>query len=163
MVRLGNIGAAECRYSDAAYLNIDYWAALGRHHVEPGDLLVAGLGDEGNPVGRAAVAPESLGAALVKAGCYRLSLDCAHANFIAYYLSSADGLGQSWQLAEGSTRPRLTLGKALSLQVPTPPIEEQWAIAGYRDAETARMSAVPRPSRWVASTRPRTRHSRAQR
>jgi hypothetical protein len=45
-------------------------------------------------------------------------------------------------LAEGSTRPRLTLGKVLSLKVPSFPFDDQRAVADYLDVETARIDAL---------------------
>jgi type I restriction enzyme, S subunit len=142
VVRLGNIGAAEWFDHDAAYLDLEYFAQLRRHAVEPGDLLIAGLGDDRNPVGRAAVAPDHLGPAMVKADCFRFRLIGASPRFIAYFLSSSAGFAQSAQLADGSTRQRLSLGKALSLRVPNLPLTEQRAIADYLDAETARVDAL---------------------
>jgi type I restriction enzyme S subunit len=142
VVRLGNIGDAEWRGDDVAFLDLSYFAGLRRHAVEAGDLLVAGLGDERSPVGRAAVAPADIGPALVKADCYRLRLRGAHPKFVAYCLSSPFGQAQSAQLADGSTRQRLTLGKALSLRIPNLELAEQRAIADYLDAETARIDAL---------------------
>ena len=142
VVRLGNIGSAKWNDSNAAFLDIDYWRSLVRHHVEPGDLLIAGLGDEGNPVGRATTAPPHLARALVKADCYRVRLSTSDPRFVAYYLSSPPGLAQAWMVAEGSTRPRLTLGKALALKVPAPPLAIQRNISDYLDDETARIDAL---------------------
>ena len=66
VVRLGNIGTGEWREGKPVYIEREYWATLGRHQVLPGDLLIAGLGDENNPVGRSTVAPFGLGDAIVK-------------------------------------------------------------------------------------------------
>ena len=143
VIRLGNIGNGEWKDEDAAFLPLEYWATLSRHHAVAGDLLVAGLGDEGHPLGRACVMPD-LGPALVKADCYRLRIDRAKADprFVAHYLSSAAGGAEALRLAEGSTRSRLTLGKALSIPVPDVPPREQRAIADYLDAETGRIDAL---------------------
>ncbi len=143
VVRLGDIGSGEWKSGVPAFLDLDYWATLDRHHVLPGDLLVAGLGDENNPVGRATVAPD-LGPALVKADCYRFRLDRSKAEprFIARYLSSSAGLDYSGALADGSTRKRLTIGKALAIPVPLPRLAEQRAIADYLDTETTRIDAL---------------------
>jgi len=142
VVRLGNIGFANWINDDAAYLDLDYFSSLRRHSVKPGDLLIAGLGDKKNPVGRATVAPDSIGPALVKADCYRIRLRGAHPKFVAYCLSSGYGRPQSARLADGSTRQRLTLGKALSLRIPDIPEETQRAIATYLDAETADINVL---------------------
>ena len=68
VVRLGNIGHGQWLDADSAFLPTDYWASLRQHDVRMGDVLLAGLGDDRNSVGRAAVAPD-LGPALVKADC----------------------------------------------------------------------------------------------
>jgi type I restriction enzyme S subunit len=143
VIRLGNVGTAEWRDLDEAFIAFDYWSQLRRHHAATGDLIVAGLGDEGHPVGRACVLPE-VGPALVKADCFRLSLhhEEADARFLAWYLSSSSGLAASEMLAEGSTRQRLTLGKALGMKVPLLPVARQRVIADYLDAETARIDAL---------------------
>jgi type I restriction enzyme S subunit len=74
VIRLGNIGKAAFRDGDAAFISDQYAAELRSHSVSPGDLLMAGLGDERWPLGRCAVAPEDLGPAIVKADCYRIRL-----------------------------------------------------------------------------------------
>jgi type I restriction enzyme S subunit len=137
VIRLGNVGGARWIDSDKAYLPFDYWASLRSHHAIGGDVVIAGRGDDGNPVGRACVVPE-LGPALVKADCYRLRLDTSQADprFLAWFLSSSAGLAQAMRLADGATRPRLTLGKALGLRVPVLPLAGQRAIANYLERET---------------------------
>jgi type I restriction enzyme, S subunit len=143
VIRLGNLGSGDWLNSDAAFIDLAYWAMLRRHHAAAGDLIMAGLGDEAHSVGRACVLPD-VGPALVKADCYRLRLDPlkADARFMALYLSSTAGGSEAQMLAEGSTRSRLTLSKGLSIQVPDIDVDTQRAIADYLDAETARIDAM---------------------
>lgn len=143
VIRLGNIGAAAWRGDDAAFIPHEYWSILSRHHALAGDLIVAGLGDEGHPVGRACVLPD-IGPALVKADCYRMRIDrrVADSRYLAWFLCSLPGLAAAERIAEGSTRPRLTLGRALGLRVPLLPKDSQRAIADFLDAETARIDAL---------------------
>lgn len=150
VIRLGNIGAAEWNDEDAAFLDIGYWRTLDRHHARAGDVVVAGLGDERNAVGRATVVPE-LGPALVKADCHRLRLaDGVDPRFIAYRLSSSRGSFDAMCLADGSTRKRLTLGKTLSLPVGDVSPERQCRIADFLDVETARIDeTIARTQRLV--------------
>jgi type I restriction enzyme S subunit len=76
VIRLQNIRAGRFDGADAAFLDLDYFKQeLFDHDVIGGDLLIAGLGDENNQVGRACVAPDNLGVALVKADCFRFRLD----------------------------------------------------------------------------------------
>lgn len=140
VIRLGNVGNAVWNDTDAAFVPLDYWTSLPRHHAFAGDLIVAGMGDESHQLGRACVLPD-VGQALVKADCYRLRINSASADarFLAYFLSSSAGAAEALSLAEGSTRSRLTLGKALSIPVPSVSVSTQRAIASYLDAKTARI------------------------
>src|ERR1700719_2704924 len=74
VIRLQNIRFAAFDDADKAYIDMEYYKQLGDHTVFSGDLIVAGLGDEKHSVGRACVAPEFLGAAMVKADCFRFRL-----------------------------------------------------------------------------------------
>lgn len=143
VIRLGNIGSAQWLDDDVVFLRVGYWQSLARHHAAAGDLVVAALGDDRNPVGRATVVPD-LGPALVKADCHRLRLDlgAADGRFIAYYLSSDQGRYEAGRMADGSTRKRLTLGKTVALPVPDVDQEVQRAIADYLDRATARIDAL---------------------
>jgi type I restriction enzyme S subunit len=60
------------------------------HEVQEGDLLIAGLGDDNNLVGRACVAPKDIAPCLVKADCFRFRLDTNRVSpkFLAYQLSA---------------------------------------------------------------------------
>ena len=144
VIRLGNIGTGEWRDEAKAFLPPDYWRQLASHHAQPGDVVMAGLGDEGHPVGRTCVVPGYINQALVKADCYRLRLDprLANARFVAAFLSSRAGLAQAEALAEGSTRQRLTLSKALSIRLPAVGLSEQSRVADFLDAETTRIDAL---------------------
>jgi restriction endonuclease S subunit len=111
VVRLQNIGPDHFRDHDAAFIDPGYYETLGDHDVLPGDLLVAGLGDTANAVGRACVAPVGLGPAMVKADCFRLRFDPRFVShrFLAKYLSSPNGAAEIAQRAKGVTRSRINL------------------------------------------------------
>jgi type I restriction enzyme R subunit len=143
VIRLGNIGSAAWLDQDFAFVDLEYWAKLRDHHAVAGDLIVAALGDENHPVGRACVLPD-VGPAMVKADCYRLRLDPtkSDARFLAWYMSSSIAEAEADRMAEGATRARLTLSKALSLPVPEMPSTQQRAIADYLDAETAALDSL---------------------
>lgn len=133
VVRLQNIGVARFDGSDAAFIDPEYYAELGNHDVHEGDLLVAGLGDKNNPVGRACRAPD-LGDAMVKADCfrYRLEVDKADTQFIAYQMSVvADALAGA--MASGVTRPRMNLSLTSERVLALPDLPEQVRIAKYLD------------------------------
>jgi type I restriction enzyme, S subunit len=143
VIRLQNIGEAVFLDQDAAFIDPEYYAQLGDHAVVAGDLLIAGLGDEGHPVGRACVAPESLGPAMVKADCFRFRLDTRLANpaFVALQLCAvARGAGAA--LATGSTRGRINLRSTAARILALPSLEEQQRIVEHIRRETARIDAL---------------------
>lgn len=146
VIRLGNIGSAEFRDSDKAYIPLDYFERLLRHEVVAGDLIIAGLGDGNHPVGRACIAPEGLGPAIVKADCFRARLDenrLLH-RYAAWALSSSAISQQILTLTRGTTRSRINLDILREIEVPVPALEEQRRIAAFLDAATARIDALTR-------------------
>lgn len=119
VIRLGNIGKAEFRDADKAYIDTDYGRQLAGHGVASGDLLMAGLGDEKWPLGRCVVAPSHLGPAIVKADCYRIRLDSRVSHsFAACYLSGPASRSAFMQLARGATRARLNTALARAAELP---------------------------------------------
>lgn len=130
VVRLQNIRSEGFNGQSVAYIDSDYYSEhLGDHDVRTGDLLIAGLGDERNTVGRACVAPDGIEPAMVKADCFRFRLDGATAlpTFVAFALN-ASAAADAGYLAGGSTRSRIPLSIMASRHVPLPPIEEQARI-----------------------------------
>ncbi|UCA51847.1 restriction endonuclease subunit S [Streptomyces sp. WA6-1-16] len=144
VIRLGNIGSAEFRSSDEAYIPLEYFHELQHHEVKPGDLIIAGLGDSNHPVGRACLAPESLGPAIVKADCFRARLDESRLThrYAAWALSSSAVSQQIRTLTRGTTRTRINLDVVREIQVPMPLLGEQHRIAEFLDAETARIDSL---------------------
>ena len=138
VVRLQNIGHAEFRNSSSAYIGADHYSTLGDHDVEGGDLLIAGLGDERHPAGRACVAPVSIVPAMVKADCFRFRLqrDRLDPEFAALHLT-ATAVDASSLLSMGATRQRTNLQSTASRAIAVPPIREQQAIVSHIGNETA--------------------------
>ncbi len=145
VVRLQNIGWASFKDGNEAFISHQHWQdVLGcGHEVLPNDILIGGLGDEKNPLGRACVAPTNLGPAMVKADCYRFRLDTSRANpdFIALALS-ATARAECGYLATGATRDRLNLGLASARVVPLPPLNEQAEIVAALNRDTARIDLL---------------------
>jgi type I restriction enzyme S subunit len=129
VIRLQNIGWTEFVDNDRAYIDPEYARDLGDHSVIPRDLLVAGLGDEGHPVGRACVAPENIEPAIVKADCFRFRLDFSRVvpHFAAFQLS-ATATAAAGSLATGATRARMNLTVTADRKVALPPLREQQSI-----------------------------------
>lgn len=143
VIRLQNIGWTEFLDTDRAYIDEDYACELGDHSVMVNDLLIAGLGDEGHPVGRACVAPNGIEPAMVKADCFRFRLDRRRVipRFVAYQLS-ASALAAAGSLATGATRARMNLTATASRKVALPPLDEQQMIVDGLDREGERNLAV---------------------
>jgi type I restriction enzyme S subunit len=132
VIRLGNIGRAAFRDRDAAFIPSDYFSELRRHEAVAGDLIVAGLGDQNNPLGRACVVPEGLGDAMVKADCFRLRLDKTRMlhEYAAWVLSSPPVAERIALLARGSTRARINLEVVREIVLPAPSLREQRVTIG---------------------------------
>jgi len=142
VIRLQNIGWTEFLDVDEAYLDEDYARKLGDHCVKVDDLIIAGLGDEGHPVGRACVAPKGIEPAMVKADCFRFRLDRRRIfpRFAANQLSAtASAIGS---LATGATRARMNLTTTAARKVALPPLSEQKAIVDALDKEAKKHHAM---------------------
>ena len=143
VVRLQNIGWAEFINSDTAYLDEVYARRLGDHGVEEDDILIAGLGDDGHPVGRACVAPVEIEPAMVKADCFRFRLDRQRVvpRYAAFQLS-ATAPAVAGSNATGATRTRMNLAASARRKIALPPPKEQQVIAIFLDRETAKIDAL---------------------
>jgi type I restriction enzyme S subunit len=144
VIRLQNIGSAEFRADDAAFIDVQYFNSLGGHDARPGDLLIAALGDENHPVGRACVLPDNVDLAMVKADCFRFRLDTSRlrAKFGAYFLSSTIARAGFALLTRGATRERVNLSSVAAISIPLPSPHEQDAIIGFLDRETTKIDAL---------------------
>jgi type I restriction enzyme S subunit len=140
VVRLGNIGFAEFRHEDGAFIPIEMYQAFLRHRVDPGDLLIAGLGDDKNHAGRACIAPD-LGPAMVKGKCFCARVNAALADpaYLSWYLSSSLGAQEINIAARGSTRSMINLEIAKAVMVRLPSVQCQREIV--RRSEKERESA----------------------
>jgi type I restriction enzyme S subunit len=130
VVRLQNIRSGVFDDKDSVYLDREYYLSkIGRSDVKAGDLLIAGLGDDKNYVGRACVAPNGIEPAMVKADCFRFRLDVSVANpeFVALQLSSGATF-DAGMLSTGSTRQRIPLLTMVTRKCAIPPLEEQVKI-----------------------------------
>jgi len=149
VIRLQNIRRDGFDDSDEAYIDCDYYAqSLGGHDVIEGDVLLAGLGDENNTVGRACVAPCGIEPAMVKADCFRFRLNVSQvlADFAAAQLS-AGSTADAGRLASGSTRSRISLSAMATRRIAIPPVAEQRAILEYLHFESSRFEVLTAEAR----------------
>ncbi|PNG29269.1 hypothetical protein A1348_24915 [Pseudomonas protegens] len=133
VIRLQNIKSGWFNNTDSAFIDSEYFfSSINKSDVLPGDVLIAGLGDEKNPVGRACVAPGNLGSAMVKADCFRFRLlsDVALSKFVALQLTSG-AVADAGRLSTGSTRSRIPLSSMSTRLIALPPIAEQKAVIEF--------------------------------
>jgi type I restriction enzyme, S subunit len=146
VVRLQNIKEAGLDSSSKAFIDNGYYQQeLGDHDVEAGDLLIAGLGDENNPVGRACVAPAEIEPAMVKADCFRYRLDTSLVNpsFAALSLNTSARY-HGGKMSSGSTRARIPLSQMSEREIALPPLEEQMLIVETLVREMSAMDSLHR-------------------
>lgn len=130
VIRLQNIRMGHFDDTDAAFIDEEYFrVSLPGHDVEQGDLLIAGLGDDRNIVGRCCVAPEGIEPAMVKADCFRFRLFTQRAlpAFMAMQLTSGSQF-DAGMMSSGSTRSRIPLSVMATRPVALPPLAEQQKI-----------------------------------
>jgi len=155
VVRLTNIGHAEFRNSDAAFISPMHYASLGDHSVKAGDVLIAGLGDERHPAGRACVAPAEILPAMVKADCFRFRLKekCINPKFAALQLT-ATAVTASAVLSTGATRQRTNLQSTAGRMITIPPLLEQEAVLAHISENTYALNiAIDRAHREISLLR----------
>ena len=144
VIRLQNIRRDGFDDSDEAFIDADYYATeLSGHDVVSGDVLIAGLGDDKNTVGRACVAPAGIEPAMVKADCFRYRLDKAQVlpEFVATELS-ASSAADAGMMSSGSTRSRIPLSVMATRKLAVPPMDEQKAIADFLRAESLQFDTL---------------------
>ena len=138
VVRLQNIGHGEFKDSDAAFISSEHYSSLGDHSVISGDVLIAGLGDNNHPAGRACVAPENIIPAMVKADCFRFRLNQTRIQprFAALQLTATAPV-TSALLSTGATRQRTNLQATSGRAIGIPSVPEQNLIVKYITAEVS--------------------------
>jgi type I restriction enzyme S subunit len=137
VIRLQNIGDRIFDNTDKAFIASSYYEnELRAYAVEPGDIIMAGLGDERIPPGRACIVPSSLGNAINKADCYciRPVVELLAADYLVAFLNSRSGLRQSAAYKQGTTRYRLNVSNIKRMRVPLPPLQIQAALADLLSA-----------------------------
>ncbi len=142
VIRLGNIGVNEFKDEDAAFIADEHAATLESHRARQGDVVVAGLGDDRMPLGRAALVPD-IGPAIVKADCYRLRPSPAVSGaFLAWALSAPQVRAQMQLLARGSTRQRLNTTVVRDVLVPQADAAAQRRALARFGADASRVDTL---------------------
>ena len=138
VIRLQNIGLGTFKQTEPAYISEEHYKMLGDHSVHAEDVLIASLGDQRNPCGRACIAPPGLGKAMVKADCFRFRLlrGRVDPHFVAASLS-ATAEASAAILSAGATRQRVNLEATAERRIALPPLNDQHNIAAFTAAVTA--------------------------
>ncbi|WP_064244263.1 restriction endonuclease subunit S [Sinorhizobium glycinis] len=135
VIRLNNIAPNIFLNDDKAYIPLSYFHTdLERYEVRPGDIVIAGLGDDEIPPGRSCVVPTDLGPSINKADCFCLRVNSRmDARYLSFFLNSPMGLSQSKEFSQGTTRIRLNLENIKRFNVPVPNGYEQVEIVEKLD------------------------------
>lgn len=144
VIRLQNIRGGYFNGSDEAFIDVEYFKSeMARHEVVEGDVLIAGLGDDNNTVGRACVAPAGIEPAMVKADCFRFRLDMelAFSEYVAQALTIGSRFDAGY-LSTGTTRSRIPLSEMANRKIPLPPREEQSAIVVFLNGESHKFDVL---------------------
>ena len=128
VIRLQNIGVGEIRNDDLAFISEEHFASLPRNHCQPGDVIIATMGD---PNLRACIVPLALARALNKADCILMRVDMTKVDaiYVCWLLNNPRMVSMALQLVRGQTRGRISLGRLKELQIHLPPIELQLRFA----------------------------------
>jgi type I restriction enzyme S subunit len=139
VIRLQNVAEYEYNDDDKAYISDRHAAFLLRNKVVSGDVLIAGLGEERYPVGRACTYPEQLPSAINKADCFRARCvnEVMQNKFFMLFLNSELARRQIRRYEQGVTRPRINTGNLKRLFVGVPTISEQLAFIQKFEAAQA--------------------------
>lgn len=126
VVRLQNIQQGEYDDSERAFIASKHAASLARNRVTAGDVLIASLGDDNYPIGRACCYPLELPDAINKADCFRLRAgDYCRNTFVMLFLNGAGARKQVRQYEQGVTMKRINLGNLRRIMIAVPSIVEQ--------------------------------------
>jgi type I restriction enzyme S subunit len=127
VIRLQNIQKNYFNGDDKVFVDSEYANnTLSKHDVVYEDVLIAGLGDESYPVGRACVY-NSRFPAINKADCFRVRVNQSLVlpEFLAFVLNSVHMKMGLAPFIQGVTRQRVNLSNLKKLQIPVPSLEKQ--------------------------------------
>ena len=141
VVRLQNIGQGSFTDNDKAYISSTYADLLKRYEILGGDLIIASLGDNNNPIARACLYPKNSSPGIVKADCFRFRFlnTKAKAEYVMNALNCPTTRKDIPGIAQGVTRDRVNLTTIKKVRIPVPPIREQEKICDILGANDKRI------------------------
>ena len=111
---------------------------LTRHSFEPGDILLTKLGD---PLGKACIAPASIGRGVIVADLVRIRPSAALVDrkYLTYAINSPAVIRHFQGHTKGTTRPRVNLGVVRELPIPIAPRDQQESIVAEIEKQFSRV------------------------
>jgi type I restriction enzyme S subunit len=136
VVRLQNVVESDYNDNDRAYISERHASYLLRNKVVGGDVLIAGLGEERYPVGRACCYPDDIASAINKADCFRARCnpEVMKNRFFMLFLNSGMARRQVRRYEQGVTRPRINTSNLKRISISVPSLDEQSQIVAKFDA-----------------------------
>jgi type I restriction enzyme S subunit len=128
IIRLQNIKPNYFVPKDIKFISSRKADQLSRHSFQPGDLVIAKLGD---PCAVACLIPEDFPDGRIVADVVRFRGDPKRVDhcYVSYFLNSPAAKAQIDAGTTGTTRKRVNLTKLKRIQLPLPPLAEQKRIA----------------------------------
>lgn len=135
VVYIRDVASGEYRRVSEVCVTPDKARELDFCRVDPGDVLIAKVGD---PPGTAVVYPDAEPRGIVTQDVIRLRVDRSRvcASYLVYFLNSLAGRSLIDAIAVESTRVRVSLGDYKAAPCVLPGLPEQEAIALFLDCET---------------------------
>ncbi|MEQ7127413.1 restriction endonuclease subunit S [Actinopolymorpha sp. B11F2] len=130
VLRLQDVQRGYVSDEDIAYLDESHVVReLERYRVAEGDVVIAGLGDERHPVGRASLAGRVAGA-VHKADVFRARVkqDRVLPEFFVNVLNAELARPRVAALSQGTTRLRINTSNLKKVALPWPPVADQGAL-----------------------------------
>jgi type I restriction enzyme, S subunit len=127
IIRLQNVKRMKLNSSNLVFTSQSKAEELSAHSFEPGDILVSKLGDD---LGRACIAPDSLGSGIVSADVVRIRVNPKVAD-VEYVMLAINNPASTVALSgeiQGVTRPRVSLNDIRNLEILLPSLPEQKSI-----------------------------------
>ncbi|MEV5708296.1 restriction endonuclease subunit S [Actinoallomurus sp. NPDC052274] len=139
VIRLQNIGDGVFR-DEKAFISREYFEELCDHEVQPGDLLLASLGEE---LPRVCIAPDLGTSAIVKADCIRARIHPQmDTRWVLYALMAPSTRDWAASRIKGVGRPRLGMSGIRQIPIPVPPLVEQRRIVATIEDHLSRLGAA---------------------
>lgn len=143
LTQLADIGVGEFRSRSDRWMRRDQATALGCTFLAPDDILIARMPD---PIGRACLAPSTIGDAVTAVDVAILRLRRADLNpkYVMWAINSPQFYARVADLQSGTTRKRISRKNLASLSIPVPPLAVQQRTVGLLEHHLSRLDAAVR-------------------